>query len=54
MTPAEGLVLVVATALAATVVARGRKGTLDPTAGALLLILAMLATAAALAHIVVW
>ena len=47
MTPAEGLVLVVAAILAGAVFVELAKGTLTPRAGALLLALATLAAVAA-------
>ena len=50
MTPAEGLVLVAATILAAVAVSWGRDGTLSPRAGVLLLTVAALAVFAALLH----
>ena len=52
MTPQEGLVLVVAALLAATVFVEGTKGTLSSRVGVLLLTLAMLAGCAALLRMV--
>ena len=50
MTPQEGLVLTTAAFLAAAVFVKGRDGTLGPGVSLVLLILVMLATAAALLH----
>ncbi len=50
MTPAEGLVLVVAAVLFVVVFREGTKGALTPLVGVFLLSLAMLAAIAAFAH----
>ena len=50
MTPAEGLVLVVAAVLFVVVFREGAKGALTPLVGVFLLGLAMLAAIAAFAH----
>ncbi len=51
MTPAEGLVLGAAALLVVVVFAQARNGALSTGAGVLLLTLAMLATVAALLHL---
>ena len=51
MTSAEDPVLLVATALVVVVIVEGTKGTLTSRVGVLLLTLAMLATVAALLHL---
>ena len=53
MTSQEGLVLAAAVLLAAAVFVQGKNGTLGPGAGLVLLTLVMLATAAALLHMLV-
>jgi hypothetical protein len=54
ITPAEALVLVVATILVVAVTVEAAKGALTSRAGVLLFALAVLAEAAALLHTVAW
>jgi hypothetical protein len=50
MTPAEALVMVMATVLAAAAIVKGRRGTLGLGVGVLLLAVAMLAALAVVLH----